>query len=1105
MQRRLPYPFMLAFAACGFVPSTDAGATDVARVAFQTGNQAKPNVIFGMDNSGSMSDEVLLSGTNDGAFWWNTNSRVMSGWANGVPLFGGGMTKYDYLFPNGCTPTDGHRQYCDASGHYAIAPTLQLASLRSSSYNPIYYDPMKTYVAWAPATISNTLLSFGPANPSAALTDPLYAVTMPLNANAYSTSSDYTFHMVAGMVVPAGSSRYDTGTGAWVPVPADFTVADGSAYDVAISYYPATYWVKQACAVNAVDCTTAPDGATLRRYQIKPGATFPSGRSYADEMQNFANWFTYARKRRLMLASSMGQVMNSLTGMRVGVEKFNGSSTVTMYDTDSTDPNANGRVVAGVFYNNSGGGGTPTRDNLMVIGEQFRTNRSVIQSSCQRNAAIIVTDGFASPSATTPPAYAAATYGGGPPYQTTWPNTLADIALSYYTNNLRPDLATGNVKAADPNDPNPAADKNPNLHMNTYAITLGPIGDIWPARVDPYAAPAIAWPNPTANTSPTSIDDLWHATINGRGTMLMATNPSETATAVQSALGNILLAAGAQSALSFSSPILSASNSIAYAGIYRPVNFTGDVRALAVDPATGVVNSAPLWSADANLLAAPWTGRRIFSYDGSAGTAFTAAYVGARVNPGGIYGSSDALVAYLRGDRSNEGVLYRPRTSLLGGVLNAEPVVDTAQNLVYGTTNEGMVHAFDSATGRELWAYVPGFTHAGIGAQSRPSWAFQTLLDATPTLASADARRILVGGAGSAGAGYYALDVTQPASSLTEAQLAGRVLWEFPNSTSVSSRSSNAQVRAEVGTSMGKPVVVKSASRGWVVLVTSGYNSAGDGKGRLFLLNAATGAILSELVTTAGAPGNGDAGLAQVSAFVESDGTSRYVYGGDLLGNLWRFDIEAGSVSKLATLTNAGGAALPIAAAPELGSESQRRMVFIGTGKMLGASDLADTGTNTMFAIWDNGVALTNPRQQLAARTIAGGSVTGPAIDWSTQRGWYVDLPAGEKANTDPSLAYGILGWTTNHPSGATCSASSTLYVAAAATGLQLPAANFAGAPFYGVALSATLASRGTYVRLSSGALVVATQQSDASTTSHKLLVSTGVTPHKNVWREIRR
>ena len=59
--------------------------------------------------------------------------------------------------------------------------------------------------------------------------------------------------------------------------------------------------------------------------------TFPSGRTYAAELQNFANWFTYYRKRKLMLAGSMGQVLSQVRDVRGGIVKFNATSAVTMY------------------------------------------------------------------------------------------------------------------------------------------------------------------------------------------------------------------------------------------------------------------------------------------------------------------------------------------------------------------------------------------------------------------------------------------------------------------------------------------------------------------------------------------------------------------------------------------------------------------------------------------------------------------------------------------------------------------------------------------------------------------------------------------------------
>ena len=45
----------------------------------------------------------------------------------------------------------------------------------------------------------------------------------------------------------------------------------------------------------------------------------------------------------------------------------------------------------------------------------------------------------------------------------------------------------------------------------------------------------------------------------------------------------------------------------------------------------------------------------------------------------------------------------------------------------------------------------------------------------------------------------------------------------------------------------------------------------------------------------------------------------RYVYGGDLLGNVWRFDLkDKGTPTRVATLKNDAGTAQPVTASPEL-------------------------------------------------------------------------------------------------------------------------------------------------------------------------------------------
>jgi type IV pilus assembly protein PilY1 len=376
-------------------------------------------------------------------------------------------------------------------------------------------------------------------------------------------------------------------------------------------------------------------------------------------------------------------------------------------------------------------------------------------------------------------------------------------------------------------------------------------------------------------------------------------------------------------------------------------------------------------------------------------------------------------------------------------------------------------------------------------------------------LGKANGHFILVGGRGTAGSGFYALDVTNPKGSVnavsatqSDSVVASRVLWEFP------SASTPTDIVKSVGVSMGKPVIVNTHKYGPVVVLTSGYNSTLDGKGRVFVFDAMTGSLLHTFVTTAGTVGTGDAGLAQLAGFSEADGYVNNLYGGDLLGNVWRFGIEDGSVLNLATLTDSGAHSQPVTSAPELATLNGKRLVFVGTGQMLGKSDFGDNSTQSFYALWDNNTSIAKSRASLAVRTITVNgtrrSVVGSTVDWSNKRGWYVDLPAGEKANTDPSIAYGVLSFTTNSPSANTCTSRSALYLVNLATGLQLANSMFAdGQAFYGVQLTSTLTARVSISRLPSGSITVTTHQSDDSTTSRKLAPTVASRPVKTAWKAI--
>ena len=212
-------------------------------------------------------------------------------------------------------------------------------------------------------------------------------------------------------------------------------------------------------------------------------------------------------------------------------------------------------------------------------------------------------------------------------------------------------------------------------------------------------------------------------------------------------------------------------------------------------------------------------------------------------------------------------------------------------------------------------------------------------------------RTLLVGGLNAGGRGFYAMDVTDPDNP--------DPLWELSCSTAGAVTSG----LCDVGLSFGNPVIVKRPDGKWIVLVSSGYNSA-SGKAVLFVLDAYTGAVLQRIAPVSGGLEVGSpsapAGLAKISAWVDRaqyDNTARYVYGGDLQGRLWKFDITPGaeSAALMATLTDVSGRVQSITAPPELAlnSATNHRMVMVGSGRLLDYSDIVRPETQSVYGLVD--------------------------------------------------------------------------------------------------------------------------------------------------------
>lgn len=710
----------------------------------------KPNVMLVVDDSGSMDSEVLMP-TNDGALWWHTGDKSFVGRdADDNPSPGtinynktgkanDTWKKYVYLFPNG--KGEGNRIYGDDTAHYAVPPRPEFAFARSSEYNKAYYDYTKTYTPWP----SSYGVTFSDVDPKNAPSDPVRGSgKLDLTKNQTNSSSNWTFKLQPGMRDAAGvvvsSERNETFTyypATFYTVTSADIAYDGSRNCSAPKPSDYTAFVANPSIVPAGVDAIGPDGKCLVKHEIKPGNTFPSGRSYAEEMQNFANWFTYYRKRHLAMRGGVMKAFETMSWIRTGLFAFNNRpTTVSMLDFDSQKS-----TFFNTLKNFVGSGGTPTRLALKHAGDQFmRTDASApITAACQKNFTIVFTDGFAYPHSL---GIGNEDGAEGAPYADSYSGTLGDIAMKYYRTNLRGDLPAGKVpvpSACHVPSPDPLLDCNQNLHMVTFGVGLGVQGNIYgvthKTRADAFANPPV-WQEPNLIRHPVQVDDLYHAALNGRGELLNATTPDEISTQLQSVMTTIIgLTASSASAATNSTSLVS--GSVVYQARFNSGNWSGQLLSLDID-LSGTISPTPNWDAGDVIDTQSPSSRTILtiSRDSKDGMPFRWSNISGQADEaqadflnqnasGTADGRGSDRVDFLRGaDISG----FRTRSSKLGDIVHSTPFFVGAPKagflgssyaafasayanrdpIIYVGANDGMLHGFDAETGEEKIAYVPG-------------------------------------------------------------------------------------------------------------------------------------------------------------------------------------------------------------------------------------------------------------------------------------------------------------------------------------------------------------------------------------------------------------
>ncbi|CAN5229371.1 N/A [soil metagenome] len=448
----------------------------------------------------------------------------------------------------------------------------------------------------------------------------------------------------------------------------------------------------------------------------------------------------------------------------------------------------------------------------------------------------------------------------------------------------------------------------------------------------------------------------------------------------------------------------------------------------------------------------------------------------------------EARLSFLRGDRTQENRLFRQRDSRLGDFIHSgvvhvgAPSAGTGSetyrsflasqqartHAVFAGANDGMLHAFDAANGRELFAYIPSWMGPHLAELSAPGYntgAHRSFVDSTPGVADAELVRgdggtswatVLVGGTGAGGQGVFALDVSDPA-----AFDASKVLWEFTDRDD-----------ADIGNVLRPPQILKlrtnaaanaktAATYRSYAVVASGVNSAaadghvGTGAPALFLLDLSrppgtawqlnSNYFKISIPMDAALAATTAPGVLDFSATTGPAGELRYLYFGDLHGRLWKLDfLTVGQtqwdMAHLSAFKDGTGpmplfiaaddtrGVQPISMAPLLAAGPQRSVIVaFGTGKYLEPADNATTASvQSVYALYDSagsvpdasgGASAISGRARLAAGATDGPHrIAVPDFAWGrplrdddkTQRaGWYIDLPGRGERQTGAMQMFG--------------------------------------------------------------------------------------------------
>ena len=422
---------------------------------------------------------------------------------------------------------------------------------------------------------------------------------------------------------------------------------------------------------------------------------------------------------------------------------------------------------------------------------------------------------------------------------------------------------------------------------------------------------------------------------------------------------------------------------------------------------------------------------------------------------GGSNSTPQNLIAWVRGDQSQEKTasnssgVFHQRTRLLGDIIHSSPTyvgryedfnyvklsgtegtsytgfLTTKRNqtpMVYVGSNDGMLHGFNAATGDEHFAYIPNeviakfttISATNYGCHEADCLEHQALVDGELTVGDAYINNtwqsVLLGTLGAGGKGLFALNVNDPTNFS-----ATNVMWELSANQAANSASTYAN---HLGNTIPHPSIVRLHDGSWAAVISNGYDSANH-QAVLLLIDISNGHLIKAINTEKGNADTPNGLSSPIPIDTNGDRITDFIYAGDLLGNLWKFDLrdsnpdnwaiaytDASSPAPLFTAceTSACTRVQPITAKPQVGKHPDGGyMVYFGTGKYADPSDNVSgiPDMEALYGIWDNNSRVTSINSLVLQTVLQESTLSSDlnvritsnnSVDYASKKGWYLKL-----------------------------------------------------------------------------------------------------------------